>query len=83
MNLIIVDSEEQYKTLLKGWAAYKQDLDCGRAKLGDRKTIYYYKRLDDCGEWVWEIFNYGTYDHEICEGDLAGLVNSRAGNFPF
>lgn len=83
MNLIIVQNEEDYKKLKLRWEDYGQGLQCGREKLGNHSTIYYYRHQTDSGDLVWEIYNYGTYNHETVGGDLAGLANSREGNFPF
>lgn len=83
MNLIIVENENHYQSFLNWWKVYKEDIVCGQSKLGDRNTIYYYKHNDENGNLVWEIFNYGTMCHETCEGSLAGLCNSKDGNFPF
>ena len=46
---------------------------------GDLFAIVYDLRPDG-----WHIYNFNTMEEEIVtEGDLAGLCNSKAGNFPF
>ena len=83
MNLIIIEDDKGYENLKRSWKAYKQDLDCGRAKLGDRSTIYYYQHENENGEFVWDIYNFVTYSHETVVGDIGGLCGASRENFPF
>lgn len=43
-----------------------------------------YAIVYDLREDGWHIYNFNTMEEEVVgEGDLAGLCNSKAGNFPF
>ena len=54
-------------------------IDIFRPDGGDLCAIVYDLRPDG-----WHIYNFNTMEEEVVgEGDLAGLCNSKAGNFPF
>ena len=55
------------------------DYICNTKATGNFYSIVYDLRPDG-----WHIYNFNTMEEEIVpEGDLAGLSNSKAGNFPF
>ena len=58
-----------------------EDVDLFQPNDGDGNlyAIVYDLRPDG-----WHIYNFNTMEEEVVgEGDLAGLCNSKAGNFPF
>lgn len=49
-----------------------------------KSTGNFYSIVYDLRPDGWHIYNFNTMEEEVVpEGDLAGLCNSKAGNFPF
>lgn len=49
--------------------------------LSNPHAIVYDHRTEN-GDPLWDIYNFETREKETVEGDLAGLANAKAGNFP-